>query len=489
VLAVPPVDLYVRVSRVGGRENLTSPEDQERQARAFAASQGLTIGKVLTDLDESGGTLDRPALVEALRRVEARESGGIVVAYLSRASRDTRQGLELLERVTRAGGSVYAPNLPNYLTADGKMLTTIQLAVDAGYRERKGEELERAKENAVALGIPINSRPATGYVKGADRRLTPDPVSAPVVVAVFEARTRGAGPAELAELLEASGVTTSQGSRTWSKEAVYGLLRNRVYLGEISYGRDRRFVNVAAHEAIVDLATWQLAQGGARRVMSRERVNLLAGLLRCSGCRHCLQGTSDAHKHRIYRCKRRHAGGICERPARNRAEPVEAAVLSDLWEHLPPISARGRRDARGRLALLASAAEQERRALAQWASPQMQAEIGDLDVYVAGMRDRRERAAAAEARLAAEQRLQRDAHAFPEAQTVREAWDRATVASRAAFVATQYDCIQLGRNPDLLIVYPRGVGPAGLPRQGFRRDPVLRPFDLGVPDGARELSL
>src|SRR5262245_56273764 len=127
-----PVDIYVRVSRVAGREHLTSPEYQEREARAFARSRGLKIGRVLTDIDRSGGTMERPALKEARQRVKDRRSGGIVAAYLSRASRDTRQGLDLLDEITRAGGAVYAPNLPDYTTADGRMLTTIQLAIDTG---------------------------------------------------------------------------------------------------------------------------------------------------------------------------------------------------------------------------------------------------------------------------------------------------------------------------------------------------------------------
>ena len=79
------VDIYTRVSRKGTREHLTSHEDQERQARAFARSQGLTIGRVLSDEDVSGGTLERPKLQEALGRIRASQSGGIVVAYLSRA--------------------------------------------------------------------------------------------------------------------------------------------------------------------------------------------------------------------------------------------------------------------------------------------------------------------------------------------------------------------------------------------------------------------
>lgn len=483
------VDLYVRVSRVGGRENLISPDEQERRGRALAAAQRLTVGEVIVDLDESGGKWERPGLQRALARVEAGDSGGVIVAWLDRLSRDSEHAHALVRRITDAGGRIYAPDAPaDWTTPEGGLQAGILFEFAAYVRKRAGAGFERAKQRAIEQGIPVHSRAPVGYRARPDRRLEPDPATAPVVLAVFEARARGAGPVELAELLEANAVTTSQGSRTWSKEAIYGMLRNRVYLGELSYGLDRRFVNVAAHEAIVDVATWQFAQGGARAATSRDRVNILSGLLRCAGCRHCLQGTTDAHGHRIYRCKRRHAGGICERPARSRAEPVEAAVLADFRAHLPRLRARGKRDRSGKLALLARAAEQERAALAQWASPQMQAEIGDLDVYVAGMRERRARAAAAEAALAAEQRLQKAAHDFPAGVTWETIWKNATVAERVGMLAQMYDCIQLGRTPDLLVVYPVGVGPVDLPRQGFRRDPVLRPFELDLPDGARILT-
>jgi hypothetical protein len=178
------------------------------------------------------------------------------------------QGLELLDRIRNAGGAVYAPNLPDYTTADGKMLTTIQLAVDAGYRERKTEELERAKANAIALGIPVANRPPVGYRKRADRRLEPDPETAAAVREMFELRATGAGPAALADLLEAHGVKTSQGAATWSKAAIQSVISSRVYLGELSYGRDRRYVNPEAHEPIIDRATWEAAAAPKRTTAS-----------------------------------------------------------------------------------------------------------------------------------------------------------------------------------------------------------------------------
>ena len=320
-----PVDIYVRVSRVGAREHLTSPEDQEREARAYAKSRGLTVAEVLPDIDESGGTLDRPALQQAISRVRAGETAGIVIAYLDRASRETVQGLTLLDEITAAGGAVYAPNLPDYETADGRMLTTIQLAIATGFRQRKTEEFERAKRAAIERGIPVHTRPPVGYRARADRRLESDPETAPHVRQVFERRAQGVGPTALADYLEGNGVTTSQGSTHWSKQAIYGLIKNRVYLGELSYGRDRRYVNPNAHEPIVDLATWTAAQhpnGSVSHV--REGSYLLAGILRCAGCRYAMQGTKSrtgVERAVLVQLTRGHSGGWS-----GRSRPAEQAI-------------------------------------------------------------------------------------------------------------------------------------------------------------------
>lgn len=325
-----PVDVYVRVSRVGGREHMISPEEQERDARAFAERRGLRVGQVFTDLDRSGGTLERPELQKALARVEAGQSGGIVVAYLSRLTRETSQGLGLLEAVREAGGEVYAPNLSDHTSADGRMLNTIQLAIDAGMRERAKEGLARARENAVANGVPVTNRDAVGYRRNVQRRYEPDPDVAPVIRQVFERRAAGAGPTELAELLESHGVRTSQGARTWSKPAVQNLLKSRTYLGELRSGP---YVNPTAHEPLIDEPTWLAAQSpnpAPRR--ARKGGYLLAGVLRCKACGYSMQGTVSSRGKRIYRCVRRHAGGICPGPARIEAAVVEDAVVAALFE-------------------------------------------------------------------------------------------------------------------------------------------------------------
>jgi hypothetical protein len=54
-----PLDGYVRVSKVGGREGegFISPEDQERAIREWATNAGVEVVMQPHEVDVSGGTL------------------------------------------------------------------------------------------------------------------------------------------------------------------------------------------------------------------------------------------------------------------------------------------------------------------------------------------------------------------------------------------------------------------------------------------------
>src|SRR4051812_13416292 len=94
------LDGYVRVSRVSGRggENFISPDQQRKAIERWARDNGVTIGSWHEDLDESGGSLDRPGFLAALERVESGASGGLVVAYLSRFARSVKVANEAADR-------------------------------------------------------------------------------------------------------------------------------------------------------------------------------------------------------------------------------------------------------------------------------------------------------------------------------------------------------------------------------------------------------
>ncbi len=493
-----PLDIYVRVSRVGKRgERLISPDEQERRARQLAAEHGLTVGLVLTDLDESGGKLSRPGLNRAVERVESRESGGLIVAWLDRLSRDSEHAHGLMRRISDAGAAIYAPDAPaDWTTPEGELQAGIVFAMAMYVRKRARAGFERSKEQAIARGIPVNSRAAVGYRKrdgdGEDRRLEIDPATAPVVREVFERRARGEGPNALADFLQAAGVPTSQGSTVWSKQAVYGLLSNRIYLGELSYGRDDRFVNAESHEPIVDIALWTAAQhpNGRRLSSSRpdESANLLAGIVRCAACGYCLQGTKTSHGHRIYRCTRRHAAGLCPAPARLRAEPVEAAAVDAFWSLTADLEAQGSPSTREDHGDLEAALARAETALRQYMAPDVQEAIGDPALWAAGLRERRETRDTAARNLGRARASAGPVADAPSVKTLRAAWESMSVQDRRELLALRFDAIALRRDPAGLVVYPVGTAPGDLPRRGYRKSPALRPFP-DAPKGARVVAL
>src|SRR4051794_24734051 len=96
---------YIRVSKVAGRDgdSFQSP-DQQRDAIAHAVAlmPGARIAEEIIDLDESGGTMNRPGLGRALAALDAGRADGIAVAKLDRFARNA-SAIELIERMERAG--------------------------------------------------------------------------------------------------------------------------------------------------------------------------------------------------------------------------------------------------------------------------------------------------------------------------------------------------------------------------------------------------
>jgi DNA invertase Pin-like site-specific DNA recombinase len=475
-----PIDIYVRVSRIGGREQLISPQEQERRARDLARERGLTVGEVLTDLDESGGNLDRPGLQRALRRVESGESGGVIVAWLDRLSRDSEHAHGLVRRITDAGGAIYAPDAPNdWLSPEGQLQAGIVFAFAQYVRQRSRAGFERAKERSIANGVPVHTRSPVGYRKKKDRTLEPDPSTARNVRRAFEMRAAGAGPQEIAAMLEARGVKTSQGSTVWTKQAVYGLLRNRTYLGEVSYGLDRRYVNANAHRPIVDVATWTAAQHpNGRQHQARKQPDStasLVGLIRCRACGYSMQATRTSRGKRIYRCTVKHAGGVCPAPARVAADAAEACAEAAFFALVDDVKAR-REPASVDFTPLRRRLAGAQRRLGQAMTDEVQDAAGDgWPAMIANRRRAVERAAAELG--AAEAAARSDA---PEGEVVSlyGTWENAKPRERRDILSIGFDLFAVDREKNFL-VYPRGTAPRDLPSRGYTKEPCLHPIATG----------
>ena len=251
--------------------------------------------------------------------VEAGQADHIVVAYFDRLVRSLKVQLEVIERVEKAGGEIFALDhgkLTNG-TAATRLSTNMMGAVFQYFAEVTGEKVTAAQARAVARGVLPNSRVVPGYVRGKDGVLETVDEFVPVVRKVFERRDRGASLVEIQALLAENGIERAI-------SGVASMLRSRMYLGEIHFGE---LHNLNAHEPIIkDRALFERVQ---RRTVSRgrqaksERLLARLGVLRCGTCGSRMVINSYSGN---YRCGDTSANP-CQRRAAVKADRVEEMVL------------------------------------------------------------------------------------------------------------------------------------------------------------------
>jgi site-specific DNA recombinase len=447
------VDGYTRVSRVGGREGETfiSPTLQRESIAAWAHANKYELAAIHEDLDQPGSTLERPGLKRALQRLEAGDTTGIVCARLDRFGRSVQDSANLLARIRDAGGTLFTVaegiNTSGYM---GKFLADIFAALGELELNRIRENWNSARAAAVARGVHVSGRVPFGYRRCQDGRLEPDPRTAPLVPDLFRRRVGGESWARLAGSLNEQDVPTPWGGGGWSIGTVRTVIRNRVYLGEARAGST--IANTSAHEALIDLATFEAANRtkGVAPGRSGRASGLLSGILRCAGCRYAMKASQGQTRHGKpfleYRCKSSRsetAGGRCPAPAAVKATVIEPYVLGEFFRFIGEYRAAGfEPDAAIELAeseLAAAEAELEAALDTRLADA-----LGtDSEAYLRLLRQRRDAVEEARTQLADVRRSTEVVR--QDAVELSALWPDLTLYEQRKLLASTFDCVFVRR--------------------------------------------
>jgi DNA invertase Pin-like site-specific DNA recombinase len=343
-----PVDIYLRVSRVGGREgdSYQSPEVQEERCRAQLVAHGYDVGRVFKDEDQSGGKMDRPAFAAAMERIKTGESGGMIVAKLNRFSRRVKDTLAGIAEIESHGAAfVSIEPTVDTSTKEGRFMLTVFSALNEMELEALAEGWKVSVGNAIDKGKFISRYVPAGYTRTAQGRLVPDPVAAPVIAEIFRLRGRGASWGTLQRYLEEhlpdgpparkDPARKQNPSASWPLGTVTGILRSRAYLGESRQG-DNIPVNKTAHKPIVTRLEWEMAQSTRGRAASDSTGALLAGIVRCSSCGFAMSRQSAGARKNggRYRCFKNHASGVCPSPTSISATALDAYIIEGMQAEL-----------------------------------------------------------------------------------------------------------------------------------------------------------
>ncbi len=275
--------IYTRKSTEDGLEQEFNSLDAQREAcAAYITSQRHEGWEQLPDFYDdggfSGGTMERPGLKQLLAEVEAGRVDIIVVYKVDRLTRslsDFARIVDILDRKTASFVSVTQSF--NTTTSMGRLTLNVLLSFAQFEREVTGERIRDKIAASKKKGMWMGGMPPLGYDPPVDttRALVVNQVEAETVRAIFALYLELGTVRALEEALMTRGIRSkawvtrsgqARGGVPFSRGALFHLLANRIYLGQIVH-RDQSYpgMHVAiAEQQLFDAVQAQLAANRRR---------------------------------------------------------------------------------------------------------------------------------------------------------------------------------------------------------------------------------
>lgn len=315
--------LPIRTSK--RKKEAKSPQQQRDLANGWAHAHRHDIVKVLdSGGDESGKTMDRATIHEAMEMVRSGQADGIVFALTDRLGRAPieesmawiRQ-LNLIGYLALADAGGDPVNLSN---PQAESMLVFQLQMARQYWLATAGRFRQSQRDAIKAGKWIGKAPL-GFrrVKG---RLVEHETNGPIIREAYRRAARDGIHAAVDYLREAVP------SREWNTDAVRRLLRSRAYLGENRFVLNadpgnfdaEMLVSPKRHDALTTLDDWTTAQTEPQG----RRPNgdyPLSGLVSCEACDSPLVGALQSVHGKRYRRMR------CSNPACRGGSSISADKL------------------------------------------------------------------------------------------------------------------------------------------------------------------
>lgn len=263
--------VYTRKSSDEGLEQSFNSLHAQRDAcEAYVASQKhegwVLLPEAYDDGGLSGGSMDRPALRQLLADIRAGLIDIVVVYKVDRLTRSLADFAKLTELFdAHATSFVSVTQSFNTSTSMGRLTLNVLLSFAQFEREVAGERIRDKIALSKRRGMWMGGLPPLGY-DGVDRALVVNEAEADTVRLIFRRYLELGSIAILQKDLHGSGIVSKHrrfadgrevGGVPIGRGALYQILRNRLYRGEIAH---RGEVYGGNHAAIVDEETWSRVQ-------------------------------------------------------------------------------------------------------------------------------------------------------------------------------------------------------------------------------------
>jgi site-specific DNA recombinase len=263
--------VYTRKSSEEGLEQQFNSLQAQREAcEAFITSQRhegwVCRPEGYDDGGFSGATMDRPALQRLLTDIAAGRVDTIVVYKIDRLTRSLADFAKIVEILdARSASFVSVTQQFNTTTSMGRLTLNVLLSFAQFEREVIGERIRDKISASKQKGMWMGGVPPLGY-RVQDHKLVIIDSEAEIVRTIFRRYAELGSVRLLKEDLEAPGIkskswTTASGrvigGKPFSRGALYLILQNRTYRGEIVHKGQS---HPGKHQPIIDQLLWDAAQ-------------------------------------------------------------------------------------------------------------------------------------------------------------------------------------------------------------------------------------
>src|SRR5882757_8251207 len=273
--------IYTRKSSEEGLEQeFNSLQAQREACEAFINSQRhegwVCLPGGYDDGGFSGATMDRPALQQLLADVKAGRVDTIVAYKIDRLTRSLADFAKIVEILdTKDASFVSVTQQFNTTTSMGRLTLNVLLSFAQFEREVIGERIRDKIAASKKKGMWMGGVPPLGY-RAQDRKLVVVDSEAEIVRLIFRRYAELGSVRLLKDELEARSIQSKlrksasgrfSGGKPFARGALYLMLQNRIYRGEIVYNQQSY---LGEREPIIDQPLWdavqaQLASNTAQR--------------------------------------------------------------------------------------------------------------------------------------------------------------------------------------------------------------------------------
>lgn len=284
------VALYPRVSTQEQAKEGYSIDEQIERLKNYCKAMGWNNYKIYVDAGYSGGNMNRPALQNMIKDIEAGIIEKVVVYKLDRLSRSQKDTLNLIEDVFLANGVDFVSMNENFDTSTpfGRAMVGILAVFAQLEREQIKERMNMGREGRAKEGKYHGGACAPIGYDYIDGELLVNEYEKMQILDIYDMYLKGMPLNSIEKLLRKKGVNHKYGY--WDRMAMKRVMTNKLYCGYVSFNNQ---YHKGQHEAIVSedlmekaskLLEERAKKYAAARIRNGGYVSYLGGLVNCGNC-------------------------------------------------------------------------------------------------------------------------------------------------------------------------------------------------------------